>query len=263
MTSLERQNNEMRLYETTGRRWDITENEKIPYFTIKCESENISFNAENSQELGLFIRALSTGFILSQIDKLNEQAAAMRIKQKKARLNKAFNPWKFVIGKGEMRPQLELVHMLGGFAYATDCHVLVKVHFDYAEELEDKLVNDDFKPVEMQNQYPNCDAVMLCKRDGVTEFELRHDAAWFSSTAKQMKKDWKERDTKTYCKVGEHFFSHDTCEKLSYWLKYYTPTECLQASTGCIQFRDADGNTFLAMAYRIDNVDDIEGMVYE
>lgn len=264
MKSIERQEMQERLDKPTGKKWWISENDKLPYYTIECESAGLKFTANDSYALDLFIRALSAGYILSQIDNLNEKAANARMKAKKAKLRKSFNPWKFIIEKKERKlyPMLARVKLENGFAYATDSHALIKIHFDYAPELEGKLVDDDMQPPTVPMNYPNCESVMLHDRmSTVSAFELEHDLVWYEEIAKKMKSDFKANELQSYCKIGDLFFSADAVEKMAYWLKYYTPTKCLQRESGCIQLSDADGNTFLHMALRIDNIDDMEDRV--
>lgn len=246
MTSKERLDLCTLLEKNTGMTWWVNENDRRPYYTAECEKIKFKQDFENSQELRIFIKGVSIGYLTNAIQRLNEQLDAEKAKAKRKRLNAAFNPWKFC-GNDKLHPQFMLCHFSGGFAKATDSHHLIIEKFDYPAELEDKCVNDDMQPSTAEYRYPDFKAVLVKDDEYSEPFTLEHDASWFAVTAKQMKADAK-RELMPFVKIGGKYFDLEAAEYLAYWLKYHTPVVFLsRKNNGPIQLADADGNIFLQM----------------
>lgn len=246
MTSKELQDLCTLLEKNTSMTWWVNENEQMPYYTAKCEKIKFSQDFETSEELRMFIKGVSIGYLTNAIQRLNEQLDAEKAKAKRKRLNAAFNPWKFV-SKDTRYPAMMHAYFHDGVVAASDSHSLVEVKMEYDPKFEGKLVDDDLNICEREYKFPNYQKVFYSHDDERNhDFTLQHDAAWYTATAKQMKADAKS-GVASFCKIGGLYFKQPEVELLGYWLKYYTPQRCVWSECRGIQMW-ADGSTLLQMS---------------
>lgn len=259
MTSKERQDLCTLLEKNTSMTWWVNENEQMPYYTAECEKIKFKQDFEISEELRMFIKGVSIGYLVNAMQMLNEKLDAEKAKAKRKRLTSAFNPWKFC-GKDKMHPQFMYCHIQGGMVEASDCHTLIQRKFDYPNELEGKLVDDDMKPSTEEYRFPDVNRVFYAENDpNCIEFTLEHDAKWFAQLAKQMKGDEK-RGINAFAKIGGLTFRWPEVERIAYWLQYNTPTKCVFQERKYVQMECPEGR-LLSISYIIG--DEESPIIYE